>query len=91
MLVTDGGRYMLSPSFPIICGCGSTSFSMISWYAMIRTGSPVIVSDTGVQRATTPRTGAVAPSAGETSLGPAGMSCVSHAVPEVRPALLPFS
>ena len=91
MLVTVGGRYMLSPSLPIMCGCGSASFSMMSWYAMIVTGSPVIVFDTGFQRATTPRTGTVAPSAGETSFGPAGMSCVSQAVPDVRPMLLPFS
>ena len=58
---------------------------------MIFTGRPVMVLDTGVQRATTPRAGTLAPSAGERSLGPAGMSCVSQALPAVRPALLPFS
>src|SRR5918999_1680034 len=53
---------------------------------MILTGSPVIVSDTGRQRATTPRTGTVAPSAGETSCGPSGMAWVTPACPEVGPA-----
>jgi hypothetical protein len=64
---------------------------MMSWYAMIFTGLPAMVLDTGLQRATTPRTGTRAPSRGETSFGPAGMYCVSQAVPEVRPVLVPFS
>ena len=30
LVVTEGGKYMLSPSLPIMCRCGSPSFSMMS-------------------------------------------------------------
>ena len=63
---------MLKPILPMMCGCGGSSFSMINWYAMIFTGSPVIVSFTAPQLATNPRPRTVAPSAGERSSGPAG-------------------
>ena len=61
----------------------STSFSMISWYAMIRTGVArdrlLIPGPPACDDAAHGHGGAVA---GETSFGPAGMSCVNRAMPD---------
>ena len=90
MLVTVRGRYMLSPSFLTV----RMRVDVLLDDELVGDDLDRLARDRlghGFQRATTPRGGTVAPSAGETSFGPAGMSCVSHAVPAVRPARTPFS